>query len=1643
MDKIEKYTILEKLHESDFADVYRVATEDVGNAVLKIARQPILYHNNLITREYHILSKLRHPGIVRVMAYGVTPDAKTFFVSEYIQGQPINEYFKGFSRDLMRSMTDLLTAIIHIHSAGYVHGDLKPGHIHYEPRSEKTVLLDFGFAAPVFQNEEARGTLGYAAPELLKGHPPDQYTDIYSLGVILSEIIGGTSSTVLQEHQKALIFRMQDPLYSPDSLFKNLAAPDDIKRVLIKMLAIEPALRPTAGEIYETFVRYSGTNPISVTTIKPSAPPMPFIDITQKFEFLKSIDNVKGKTHILTGDIGMGKTTLLNELIYAYRISDFDVIDYNPVHNESLISALGKYCAQSDADVQADGDFAMFEVLINLLKNKQINCRKPLILIVDDLEGLSSTDKKLIRYLGSSLGAVEIGLIGAALNIADFEGMDFSDIKMKVMTRQDTQTLLHMMFSGQIVDDAFIEWLLKSSGGVPLYLQTLIGLLIQNGVINFKDSKWTLDDEKYLHIPYPKRIKELLSSKINAHSAPAKLALELFCLSDHALEPALVIAVLGDSYETEIDKLTRDQLITRIQIAGRPAYAPANLLIKQLIERHLSDRKKTDFQRKLFPLLIKFYGDIPEYFGFIAEIAGAIESWKDGYGYARRAAEHEEKRYNFSVGDRYYRLALGYSLKAGIDDRYLLLVKSGQLNLRTGNTREALDRFQKAERLARDNIEKAEIYHLLGYTHQKIGDYKQSSDYFTEALSLTDLRDPQYPTILSGIIYNHIQLGNYSDAENKLKELDRLADETDSLKMKYRQAYLSGVLHWFKGEASQGVDVIKTALPIADKLNQPLDKALGYSLLASLYQQQGKYKETDDSYRDAIQIYEQIKEITLLAETIINQALFRENLGRYDEALRSLNAAYQHVRRIGNQNTLSRLLVNMANIYEIKGDYTKALSLNNQAFEQCPDNLKSLYNLCMIYLKKGNSKKAAANLKLFSRSGDSVLYHTFNAYASGRINKSAAVREHLDQGLLILKKEGIDPIIKTEFFLRAAESCYNVKLHGDCIKYTEEGLKLCPTESREYWIATGLRILASFCLNDLLNTDMFPVLSPLKARGCLFDWAMLKRMELEAVLDHPRASASALSNINDINSAEEIFLNAIDNFELSRLRKAREQLRVRVESGQNPKSGTENYLSVFNMIGDLLNERLGEDDFIERLLDIVLTATKAERGALFFAGDGDIKFAAGRNIDKKTIADVRKLSRSVIDEAQNKMELIDSNDVLHDERFRNSKSVILNRIRSLLCVPLKINRQAVGIIYLDNTYEKHVFGDDDKYFLKTVANLLAATIEKSLAFQRLKKENAALKNGAISEIAEEYLIGNSAAIQNIRETIEKVADTNTTILITGDTGCGKGIVARLIHQRSTRNVNRFVSINCGAFPETLFEAELFGSKKGAFTGAVSDRKGLFLEADKGTLFLDEISNTPILVQGKLLDAIEDKQIRRLGENLVHKVDVRLICATNQNLEDLIKLHQFRADLFYRISILNLFVPPLRNRPEDIPLLADHFLKKYAREINPGITGFDRKAIRTMVSYPWPGNVRELQNAIERAVIYTRSNNIGSDDLRLKTDTILPNKIKDGYRDRIISTLQSTKCNISMTAKLLGITRVTLYSYIKKYDIDIPTINKPR
>jgi Nif-specific regulatory protein len=404
------------------------------------------------------------------------------------------------------------------------------------------------------------------------------------------------------------------------------------------------------------------------------------------------------------------------------------------------------------------------------------------------------------------------------------------------------------------------------------------------------------------------------------------------------------------------------------------------------------------------------------------------------------------------------------------------------------------------------------------------------------------------------------------------------------------------------------------------------------------------------------------------------------------------------------------------------------------------------------------------------------------------------------------------------------------------------------------------------------------------------------------------------------------------------------------------------------------------------------------------------------------------------------------NDVDTDNRF---KAEISRKIqfptKSILAVPMRVKDRCVGVIEILNKSNGKNFNDEDLQWLEIFATQAAIAIQNARSFQKIKDEVSLLHDQIQTEPGYHTFVGKSRAVLDKLEMAKKAANTDSSVLLLGESGVGKELFAEQIHLNSPRRDGPFIRVNCPALSESLLESELFGHVKGAYTDAISNRRGRFELADGGSIFLDEIGDLPLSVQAKLLRVIQEKTFEPVGSSSPIKADVRIIAATNKEIENEVKRGRFRSDLYYRLNVLPIYIPPLRERTSDIPLLAEFFLTRFKRETKKQIRGFTDEALEMLISYSWPGNVRELENAIERAVVICRDEYIkpqafilnsqaASEEASYKGKT-LKDAINMFKAHFVKKSLEKYGWNQTKTAKELGIQRTYLSRLLKELAIN--------
>ena len=869
-----------------------------------------------------------------------------------------------------------------------------------------------------------------------------------------------------------------------------------------------------------------------------------------------------------------------------------------------------------------------------------------------------------------------------------------------------------------------------------------------------------------------------------------------------------------------------------------------------------------------------------------------------------------------------------------------------------------------------------------------------------------------------------------------------------------------------------------------DPRSDPHAALLLRNTLAMVRWKTGDFDAASALYADNLAAADELNDPWVQLTSLNNLGVLRCSRGRWTEARGLLSRALEMNRRLGAREGEALARINLGEVEEILGDWrrarrhaTRALALLESSGDSA-DRVAAQLLLASLARKSGETEEAERRIEEAGagaeEAGDEdlavqvLLQRGLLEIDRGLLDRA---RADLDQALDRARASGTEELLGRILAARA-ELALETRDRDGAGRAIAEAREVA--DALEDRLARG-RLLALEAQRAALPDPADP--DRPHEPDALFAEAVAVLEEVEAPYEVARALYAWGLRTWSLEPALDKLERALERFETlgaepdaARARGAIARIREHgraagvhgagAPGGAGPADGT--LVEVMKVI----NSSLDQDEVMNRTMDLALERLGGERGMIVLQDPltRELEVAVARNLGERDETEDRKLSESVVRRVIESNEPVLAVDAPADRRFAGAESIIASHILSILCVPLAIRSRLAGAIYVDHCKSKHLFSQGDLDFLTAFADGAAVAIENARLFgqlaearRRLESENESLKREIFASHHLGSLIGKSRAIEELKATLERVAQSTSTVLIRGESGTGKGLVARIIHNVSPRREGPFVQFNCAALPETLVESELFGHERGAFTGATDRKPGRFELADGGTIFLDEIGKVSRAVQAKLLRVVEDKEFERVGGTKTQRSDVRIIAATNLDLERAIAENEFREDLYYRLNIIPIVLPPLRERREDLPYLAQHFVRRIGRDLGQAPRELDPSVLRLFEEHAWPGNVRELEAAIHRALVLSSRPRLGPEDFQwiaaaggsveahaeAAAHAAVPEDLAEGgYQramdafDRELVRAALTTCDgkIRETARMLGIARNTLKSKLDKYEL---------
>ena len=1563
-------------------------------------------------REFQVLNRFQHLRLVRTYTWGFAKD-RPYFTMEYLPGKTLEKIITDQARlgqfrashffDLIQQLAE---GLAYIHTQGAVHRDLKPSNIMVLETEEgiETTILDMGLAkfrhlhsVSITQTGTAIGTAEYMSPEQGKGLWVDHRSDLYSLGVILYEMLTGAPPFSGQNPISVIMKHIRE---SPPPMGEtHIAIPEQTQQIVLKLLAKEPVDRyQSAEEVLhalpsEVVLPGDEQRDVRRKVMRPQ-----FIGRESEMKTLRAMlqDVQAGKQRVvlISGEAGVGKSRLAEELLGDALIHDFLCLK-SAAQEEgrqiygALIDAFQRVkttdlVAELPDPVESD-KFSVMEHWLQLLK--RLRQKQPIVLCLEDIQWLDELTLEFLQYVLRDpepcpfllcLTCRWSNLEPLSEEIENFIHSNkltgATRIQLGNLSQEASGYLAASMLGERSIPRDALQTLFRETGGLPLFVVEAVRTLANADVVRqnaFGDWQWGEFPETLLSDDFA----EILYRRIVALPAVQQRVLEYACvfLSDFPFE--LLAAIWRGDELKLLDVL--DELIAEGLLTACGEDEDRYQFSQELCRRAIYDRMQNVRRRLLH-----------------REIGNALEETEDTEELTEELADHFAAAKEQDKAVKYTRL-------------------SGKKALEKHAYRQARTRFEAIRDWAADDAFESQadtIDFLCDYADvlRNCSQHNSALELLDEAQALLpDNRNDLKARILNdqGEIHSVLQHGEVA-AEYMLEALQlyqELGDFEGEIHALGILAYLCDVSE----RHEEAIAYMRREIEKRRVLEDPQSEAFlqGREGQAALIE--FRFETAKGYLETAVKIFKQpgLEHHGLWVLNLMQRVYFYLN-----DLTRAEAICHEVIGEWQKRGVVYWEAVNLLWLGELaleRSDFAEALEYAETSAERFLETSRKDY----IYRAYGIAATAAAKM------GDTETALEWAEKASEGTQQTSGMYT----GILPLVYCGIGVALDKAGRIAEAEEAF------------EQAIE-CRRESKgDHW-ARALLMVGEFYLQ---RDDMTRATEYLEAAKQAFG-----EMEMSYFLEKTEVLLNQLSRDKDDRGRD-----AAPTFQSGESSRGEDGVPTRSSEISVDTLSVDRLRLLYDVSRELTTER-DVKVLLDRTLGNLLAVYPAERVLIAVKNEAPKGFVVDavryHNVEAD---DTEELSRGIIRRVIETNEPVLSVDAQADGRLNRYQSVMDYNIRSVLCVPLfHVKEGVMGALYVDHRGIGNAFSEADQTFLQAFANLVGVALVNAWMYEQLEDKARYLQQQIERRYQLGDLVGQSDAMQTIYYLIERASQSDIPVLVQGETGTGKELAARAIHYNSRRKDQRFLSQNCAALSPELLQSELFGHKKGAFTGATENHIGVFEAANGGTVFLDEIADASPQLQRSLLRVLQEGEIRRVGETEDRAVDVRIIAATNRDLKKEVEKGSFREDLYYRLHVIQIDMPPLRKRIEDMPLLAEHLLIRAKEDANKSVGGLTVGAIKALISYNWPGNVRELENEIRRAValieeegeitpdLFSESIGHAVSDVSVEYQGRLQDRVKE-YEKRVIrDALEKCEGNITHTAKELGITRAGLQKKINRLEL---------
>ncbi len=1699
-----RYRVVRRLGEGSESAVFLVEDGAHGDArrALKVVTdlEPTLRER--LAGEFRRLAGLRHPRLVRVHDLEtVTAKAPgfalgtVFFTADFVDGvEPAEALLDPRTRTirLLEIAEDIASALAHVHDAGLLHCDVKPSNIlvRIDADSTEAFLLDLGLSAARGVSGRARGTLSFMSREALSGRP-DPRTDLYALGASLYAAAAGMPPFSARD-PSALVRSICEE--TPAPLEERAAwVPAEISTLVARLLQRQPEERHSDARVLlddlarvrEALGLPERQEPLTGDAA-PTARRRGFLlppRLIGRDEPLRTIAEAFRSPDVrlvrIVGSPGVGRRRLVRETIREHQLQA-TAGRAQPVEflrgTASQIEAALRARADSSAKARpapSEAAAALARWCDDVLELAARAARPPaaataagpvsalasaprLALVLEDADR-DERATALVRTIAAGHPAVrDAPLVWVSTAIADASATAPADplgrvvdIVLSPLTEEEIRQLAASML-GRSVDPSWAAELTRATGGLPRFAVEAIRAAASRDGAEPPDA---IAPGGLLAAADAEGLGALVVRRAAALEPEAAAILEAAAVHDGAATLSAIAYTIGEPVDEVSARAAVLDALGFLELAGEQVRLPSPMHVRALHSAVPSARKKS--------------------------LHRAALAWSKEHGSPDPVAEAR------------HLLVTGPSARAA-----RACAQAGDLLMRSGQRRRALDMCRRAAELA-TGAAASEAYAVLAEVAISVGEYEEAVSAATRAARA---RNPEHRRRALLAQARAKQMAGDLDAAEKTLAKLHATDVGDDVAGPYARLLVARASYEAAARVAGPIESVKPRTWRQSNFPRGGALRLESAGLAALYC--GDPTAAESAFSHLEEAARARGDRGLVGRALALRGMVAQTRGEIAKAAMLYAEAGGEARAAGDVHAAAVYDLNQATAHTERGRHGAALEALGAALValrrlgDVPELAAVLYNRGVSLLALGEvaaAKRAAAQTLEVARAHGTPQMQLYGrlleaevARREGDLDRAAtayrAAMEHIEptsrRDLLLTRLNLAEVLAElhdaaAHAVLESAESVAEAEGDRDRCLQTRARVALALGEGcgdlAPDLDAARDRMRASGRIDQAWRADVTAARiarttgSDSRARKL----ARSAREQLaELLADTPESRRQGL--LSDPDAA---FLSTLES-DLGVGAKATTVDRSGAATVQSRRA--ESHFRRLLALSRRLNSELRLAPLLDQVIDTVIELTAAERGFLLLFRPGsrtELEVVVARNFEQSTLEGEQvRVSRSIAERAARTGEVVLTVDAAFDARFGAAESVAAMKLRSVLAVPLRQKGRVTGTIYVDHRFRSAAFDDDEVELVRELADIAAVAIENARLVEEVKRrqeEIAALNERLEAEVVEkeaelasvkarlvsdrraglrhqyDAILGRAPSMLEMLRAIDRATESLLPVVVTGESGTGKELVARALHENGPRGDCPFVAVNCGAVPEQLLESELFGHTRGSFTGADRDRRGLFEVADGGTLFLDEVADTSLAMQAKLLRAAQEGEIRRVGQERSRRVDVRLIAATNRSLGDLVAEGRFREDLYYRLNVLEIRVPPLRERIEDIPELAAHILERMADGGPPTLT---RAALARLSAYRWPGNVRELENEMARAAalggehidVEALSSHIAAtppapitaarDSLEIKP------RVEELERTLVEEALRQTNGNQTAAAKLLGLSRYGLQKKLKRYGI---------